>query len=117
MSVSLTFRFLLFTESQRELRKRRVSLVQMPPPKRRRPDTSKGLHLIYDLLLVTDIQSPVCPSFITPVLSALPSPDRSSQSQQAGSDSVPASPALTPDQTNTQTPTDAGIEAPSDIGK
>ncbi|XP_071021293.1 PHD finger protein 20b isoform X3 [Oncorhynchus clarkii lewisi] len=69
-------------ESQRELRKRRVSLVQMPPPKRRRPDTSK---------------------------------DRNSQSQQAGSDSVPASPALTPDQTNTQTPTDAGIEAPSDI--
>ncbi|XP_014001369.2 PHD finger protein 20b [Salmo salar] len=67
-------------ESQRELRKRRVSLVQMPPPKRRRPDTN-----------------------------------RSSQSQQAGSDSVPASPALTPDQTNTQTPTDAGIEAPSDI--
>ncbi|XP_035617611.1 PHD finger protein 20 isoform X1 [Oncorhynchus keta] len=69
-------------ESQRELRKRRVSLVQMPPPKRRRPDTSK---------------------------------DKNSQSQQAGSDSVPASPALTPDQTNTQTPTDAGIEAPSDI--
>ncbi|CDQ68232.1 unnamed protein product [Oncorhynchus mykiss] len=69
-------------ESQRELRKRRVSLVQMPPPKRRRPDTSK---------------------------------DRNSQSQQAGSDSVPASPALTPDQTNTQTPTDAGIEAQSDI--
>ncbi|XP_064779033.1 PHD finger protein 20-like isoform X3 [Oncorhynchus masou masou] len=69
-------------ESQRELRKRRVSLVQMPPPKRRRPDTSK---------------------------------DRNSQSQQAGSDSVPASPALTPDQTNTQIPTDAGIEAPSDI--
>ncbi|XP_071021295.1 PHD finger protein 20b isoform X4 [Oncorhynchus clarkii lewisi] len=67
-------------ESQRELRKRRVSLVQMPPPKRRRPDTN-----------------------------------RNSQSQQAGSDSVPASPALTPDQTNTQTPTDAGIEAPSDI--
>ncbi|XP_020361937.1 PHD finger protein 20b isoform X3 [Oncorhynchus kisutch] len=69
-------------ESRRELRKRRVSLVQMPPPKRRRPDTSK---------------------------------DRNSQSQQAGSDSVPVSPALTPDQTNTQTPTDAGIEAPSDI--
>uniref|UniRef100_A0A8C7F3V5 PHD finger protein 20, b n=1 Tax=Oncorhynchus kisutch TaxID=8019 RepID=A0A8C7F3V5_ONCKI len=67
-------------ESRRELRKRRVSLVQMPPPKRRRPDTN-----------------------------------RNSQSQQAGSDSVPVSPALTPDQTNTQTPTDAGIEAPSDI--
>ncbi|XP_041702201.2 PHD finger protein 20 isoform X1 [Coregonus clupeaformis] len=72
-------------ESQRELRKRRVSLGQMPPPKRRRPDTSK---------------------------------DRNSQSQkQAGSDSIPESPALTPDQTNTQTPTDAGIEAPSDIGQ
>ncbi|CAB1329683.1 unnamed protein product [Coregonus sp. 'balchen'] len=70
-------------ESQRELRKRRVSLGQMPPPKRRRPDTN-----------------------------------RNSQSQkQAGSDSIPESPALTPDQTNTQTPTDAGIEAPSDIGQ
>ncbi|KAK6303901.1 hypothetical protein J4Q44_G00263550, partial [Coregonus suidteri] len=67
-------------ESQRELRKRRASLGQMPPPKRKRPDTRKDRS------------------------------NRSQSQKQVDSDSVTASQALTPDQTSTEASIEAQSE-------